>query len=286
MKKTYILLRNTDYTPTGPFRLGSLLSEPAVPESLIENSYPIPFPPGMPVQTSSLADFKTSSSLENSGKYGIFAKFLSTLGISADVNYEHQSKHSREINAERLETQFITPTREYLDMIMNDSAVQAFVQEQRFRANVYVVTGLRVALGVASGSESEEVSGAVQVSVSVDATTATGIPVQAGPNIGIERGMKREVGWGAGEDFVYAYRVKEVKYSVMRGRVVSKDVKGDLYSIGGKKVMKEDGNKDVEDGVTLEVQDVGPEWVTAKVMRVKPVEVMDEAGEACEIIMP
>lgn len=286
MKKTYILLRNTDYTPTGPFQLGSLLSEPTVPESLIENSYPIPFPPGMPVQTSFLADFKTSSSLESRGKYGIFTKFLSVLGIGADIHYEHQSKNSREINAERLETRFITPTREYLEMIMQDLAVQAFVQEQRFRANLYVVTGLRVALGVKSGSESEEGNGAVNFSVSVDATAATGVPVQAGPDIGMERGMKKGIGWGAGEDFVYAYRVKEVKYSVRKGRVVSKDVKGDLYSIGGKKVMKEEGNEDVEEGVTLEVQDVGPEWVTAKAMRLKAVEVMDEDGEACEIAMP
>jgi hypothetical protein len=283
MKKTYILLRNADYSPTGPFQLGSLLSNPTIPESLIEKFLPIPFPPDLPIQTSFLTDFKSSSSLENSGKYGIFTIFLSVLRIGAD--YEHEFKMTREINAKRLETQFITPTREYLEMIVQDSAVQAFVQEQRFRANVYVVTGLRVALGVSSGSESEEGKEGLNVSISVDATAATGVPVGVGPDISIERGKNREVGWEGGEDFVYAYRVKEVRYSVRKGRVVGKDVKGDLYSVEGKKVVKE-GNKDDGEEVTLDIEDVGPEWVTAKAMRAKAVEVLDEDGKACEIVMP
>lgn len=142
---------------------------------------------------------------------------------------------------------------------MQDPAVQTFVKEERFRANVYVVTGLRLAFGVGTGSESKETKGGVKVSASVSGTLVGGPPVEIGPNVKIGRGEKREVGWGAGStDFVYAYRVKEVRYSVTKGKLVSKDIKGDLYSLDGKRMAKEEGKKDNEEGVTLEVEDMGP----------------------------
>ncbi|KAE9378497.1 hypothetical protein N431DRAFT_452585 [Stipitochalara longipes BDJ] len=83
MKKTYILLKNTDYAPTGPFQLGSLLADPAAPESIIENSSPVPLPAIILLQKSSLRDFKGSHEKNQSGKYGIFSKFLYVLGIRA-----------------------------------------------------------------------------------------------------------------------------------------------------------------------------------------------------------
>jgi hypothetical protein len=286
MKKTYILMRNTDYGPAGPFQLGNLLADPTTPESIIENSSPIQLPASIPLQTSSVQDFKDSHQKTSSGKYGIFAKFLSILGIGADISYEHSSTKSREVNAETLETKFFTPNKEYLTTIMQDPAVQAFVKGQMFRANVYVVTGLRVALGVGVGSETEERKGGVKISASVNGTLMGGPPIEIGPDVEMERGRKREQGWGRSADFVYAYRVKEVRYSAVKSKIVSKDVKGDLYSLDGKNIVKDETKEDGDEGVTLEAEVVGPEWVTAKSLRKKAVDVLDEDGEICEVMIP
>jgi len=79
-------MRNTDYGPTGPFQLGSVLADPTTPESIIENSSPIPPPASIPPQKSSILDFKDTYEKTNAGKYGIFTKFLSAFGAGDECN--------------------------------------------------------------------------------------------------------------------------------------------------------------------------------------------------------
>jgi hypothetical protein len=287
MKKTYILTRNTNYSPTGPFTLGSLLSDPLNPESIIENTYPPPFISLPSLQTSFQTSVNLSSTINTSGKFGVFTKFLSQFGLGADLSYENASTSSREVEAQLLETKFFTPTLQYLEAVIQDIAVREYLEKQRFRANIYVVTGVKIASGVESGSESDGKRIKSNVALGLDGTPA-GVPVNIGPEISITRTQKSHIDWGKCDDFIYAYRVKEVRYSVGRGTLVgTKDAKGDLYGIGQKiKEQTEQAKDDKSEGEVVDIEDEGPLWVTARKLRVNGEEVMDDDGELCELVIP
>lgn len=278
-------MRNNNCRPDGPFQLGSLLSSPTTPESAIGSSALLPFPESMAIQVSSLHDFRSTCEQNTASQFGVFTKFLSVLGIGADVSVETGVTTSHSVSAEKLETRFITPTRTYLELLLQVPAVQEYIKEERFRANIYLVTGIRFAFGVRSGSSSDERKSGVHVSASVDGSITGGVPARIGPEVTIDKGRKVKMEFGKSDDYVYAYRVKEVHYSTRKGKVVSKDIKGDLYSLDGKRaVVEKDGEAD-DENVILEVDDMGQEWLSARAMRSPAVEGIDDDGAACEIVI-
>jgi hypothetical protein len=286
MKQTYILMRNNNYRPDGPVRLGSVLSSPTTPESTIGSSTLLPFPESIPIQVSSLYDFKSTCAQNSGSKFGVFTKFLSVLGIGADVGVETAVMTSHSVSAEKLETRFIAPTRDYLELLLQVPAIQEYIKEQRFRANIYLVTGIRVAFGVREGSSSAERKSGVHVSARVDGSMTGGVPASVGPEVTIDKGQKVKMEFGKSDDYVYAYRVKEVHYSTRKGKVVSKDIKGELYSLDRKGVVVEKNGEADDEHIILEVDDMGQEWLSARAMRSHAVEGIDDDGAACEIVMP
>jgi hypothetical protein len=67
---------------------------------------------------------------------------------------------------------------------------------------------------------------------------------------------------------------------------VSKDIKGELYSLDRKGVVVEKNGEADDEHIILEVDDMGQEWLSARAMRSHAVEGIDDDGAACEIVMP
>ena len=288
MKKTYILTRNTNYAPTGPFGLRSVLHDPTDPESLIEGYVPIPLPVEIPIQESSLVTYRDSHESSTKDNYGIFAKFLAITGMGVDVGYKHGSKETRDMSAKELGTKFFTPTSEYLKAVLDDVSVQSFLQNRKFKPNIYMVTGVRVASGATGGSLTEGRERAGGMSLEADGTAA-GVPVQAGIKAGQERMVETELSWESSTDYIYAYRVKELIYSVRKAKLEGiKDIDGDLYAVDGRRVLKRETSQPTNDEEKMVVLSLveGPEWVTAEVLQLKPDELVDEDGKLCDVVIP
>jgi len=130
-------------------------------------------------------------------------------------------------------TQFI-PTPAYLKRCIASPSVHPFLETSRFRKPVYIITGIKIVSGAQGATKtSRSVDG--MVGAQVDGTVLSGgvVPVGGGPEIRRGRGTKSVVEWKGSSDFVFAYKVSEVRVS--RAGEVKREreyTKGAIYEDG------------------------------------------------------
>jgi hypothetical protein len=133
-------------------------------------------------------------------------------------------------------TQFI-PNEDYLKRCVDGIAVRRFLETARYRKPVYVITGVKIVSG-AQGATSTLRAVDGMVGAQVDGTVLTGgmVPVGGGPEFRRGKATKSAVSWGGSTDFVFAYKVSEVRVS-KSGEVKHEQeyTKGALYEDGAKK---------------------------------------------------
>ena len=173
-------MRNQDYEfkpdkQNGWLNLGSILTDPFEPESLLED-YPIIAPRDyMDVKCSPQDNVEINYKDYSSSKSGIFAKFLELLSspLGADAVHSHEKTITHAVTLEKLETYFMTPTKPYLDMVLRSPAVKRYIRAHLYCSCPYIVTGLRVARH-GRGLDSKENSRKVELDLSMDAAAPFG----------------------------------------------------------------------------------------------------------------
>ncbi|EFW98662.1 hypothetical protein CMQ_4514 [Grosmannia clavigera kw1407] len=141
-KKTYFLAPNFDYPPGGSLALGSILTNPFDPSTCINAGGGLPFPSDMPVQTSLKLDWRDERSQRRGGAIGLWAQFLNLLGIEAEVGVKCAVDNSSVYQFDKLETQFIEPTKEYIEQsVLDVPSVVSHIIESGYRKPVYMITG-------------------------------------------------------------------------------------------------------------------------------------------------
>lgn len=229
MSKTYFLVPTRDTPPSGPIFLGSIITSPRSPELSI-NSKKSALLSTLEVQETTLKDSSRHLSLGSKGKTGIWAEFIGGMGIGGELSTTWENTSTSTYKFAELVTRTISPSLGEIQAIFQGQDVQSCIKDSRFRDNLYIITGVKIAKGANVVIEKVRARGG-NLNFGVDATPL-GVPIKVGPDIEVSK----EAGQGLEERhedaFVFAYRLREIKY---RRKVVEKQteyLKGDLMGVG------------------------------------------------------
>ncbi|KAJ0167135.1 hypothetical protein CTA2_4230 [Colletotrichum tanaceti] len=216
-RKTYFILRSTDYKPDVLIQLGQLIEDPRAPYRRIA-------PPTRPypadaVHVSLRNDWSLDRSKGAAGELGVFAQFLAV--VTAEASARASDELTQSWSAARLETAFLElgsdRESDYVTASVREAAVQKrLTREGSFRKTVlgkkvlYMITGVKIAKGpgqVSCGA-SRATGGAVKLGA--DPGTGTGGMVTAGVQGGLDRSSSIVESSTPDGDFVFAYRLRKV----------------------------------------------------------------------------
>lgn len=287
LRKTYFLTPSFDYPPTGPVLLGNIISSPKYPDKPLNNASTRPAIPAAALTTITKTDWKSTTAKSHSGKVGIWAKFLEVVvGAGVDVGTSWERGTENQYKFDKLETSFFEPqaVEGYLESAMKAPGVIGYLSKSRGRKPLYIVKGVKIARGVTAKTLRTKANGG-RLGVSVDGTLMAA-PVSVGPEL--EAGIKKEdgVGFGGGDDFVFAYRLGRIKVDRRMGEAEEDDYnKGALFALPG----VEDSEEDEKEKATFLVTEVeGDETVAGEFGEEEMVETLDddEVDEKCTCIIP
>jgi len=171
--------------------------------------------------------YKNEKQDEKGGSFGLFASFMSAVGLGADLSGNIKSGRSLDIEVDRLQTVMFDPSAEYLEETLNLPKNLAYLRDQRFKRSLYLVTGVKTAYGAKlTRSRSEQRGGDVKVGISPN------VPgLEIGPTASYTQTGKVTERVQGPTDFVFAYRLNKLHYSRTRSKYVQqKFTSGALYS--------------------------------------------------------
>jgi hypothetical protein len=146
---------------------------------------------------------------------GIWAFFLmQILGVGGDINTQNSRGTTETWNCDTIRTLFFEPTTEYIKKSLETTSVKEYIRDNRnwlYNTKLYMITGIKVAYG-AKGTVTYARNKSIHLHLGVDATPV-GAPVQAGPDIGVEKGRSMTQNIGDKEPFVLAFRMQRTKVS-------------------------------------------------------------------------
>ncbi|KAF2012699.1 hypothetical protein BU24DRAFT_425332 [Aaosphaeria arxii CBS 175.79] len=243
-KPTYFLTPPRPYPPEGPIRLGAIIQSHNVPDEPL-------FTPGIPkisdVTSFNERNWTGSHVSKSSTRFGIWTSFLEMiLSVGVDVGIQVDRNLRQHWQAQNMCTMSFVPSRSFIEESVASEEVMSYVVNNRFTSKIYMITGVMIASCSTAFRESLEESG-VYIHAGVDASAWTGIPVSAGPEAEIKRREFVRESSIRDEDYVFAFRIREIKIS-RKGTVKSDKPfdKGAKFGYGDEKV-------DVGTGETIEV---------------------------------
>lgn len=121
--------------------------------------------------------------------------------------------------------------RRYLEkVVLGDPSVLAYLHASRIARNsIYMITGVKIVRG-AQVKETVKRGFGGDGEVGVDVSMLTGVPVSTAPRLEASRQKKRQVSFTGSSDFVFAYRLRKIRYREARGLRQDEYVDGALLS--------------------------------------------------------
>jgi hypothetical protein len=221
-KRTYLCPPLPDYAPDTAIRLGHLFRTPLDPGSFIPGSPILPFPADMLTSLSHTRKerFSYCAGRENSGLVGAWLAFLDMIpggGVSVEGGVTWERGDGVRYEVPVLETCSVEVSGGYVrgcvDLAVREGAV-------RRGENLYVVKGVKVARGGGGGGGRIVGRESVVRGYGVEAAVGVaGVPV--GPEAGVAWRREGGMTFEGSDDFVFAYRLREIFYDrgVVRTRV-------------------------------------------------------------------
>jgi hypothetical protein len=228
MTRTYnrwILTKSCEFSPTGNLRLGQILAKPKDPAYVLQPLGPLPLHKGIEPEITSRSNVSMHDTNELSAQFSAWAN----LGyIPMQFKSASATTHSHDLqwHFNKLESQIISPSLAYVQDAMRHGDVEAGLKNWKhpFKRRVYMVTGVRIVNGArmvrkdTSSTNNKVVAEGAAPDQSVSAGTQTGFATRSSESEGFDRAT----------DFVFAYRLNEVRY---RGVVTHKPyTKGEVAS--------------------------------------------------------
>ncbi|KAE8443374.1 hypothetical protein EG329_001932 [Mollisiaceae sp. DMI_Dod_QoI] len=278
--KTYFLAPTRDSPPSGPIFLGSIIKSPRSPEISL-NSKTSPLLKSLEIQETITIDTSRQLYRDSKGKVGIWGEFLSglPLGIDASVSTNWDNGEFTQYKFKELITRSIFPSQFEISTIFTDPAIQTSIKDSRFRDNLYMITGVKIARGadVVIGKMRER---GANLHFGADLTPLS-VPIKVGPDLESSMGHGQKVQEKHEAEFVFAYRLREIKY---RKRAVEEQreyLKGDLFGHRQGKELEEKGEVENEaELVGLTSGDVGGDDLDAD-----DVAVLDDDGNEVHCVV-
>lgn len=228
-KKTYFIAPGFDWPiETGPVQLGNIvlgLDKPHQPISSTSGAVPNHY-------STEQTDWHGFNQKFLSGSATVYAQFLSTFGIDAEMGLQLAKTDTEIFKFDRLATKEFVPSKAYVEERMKADSVQDEIKNNRIKA--FMVTGLKLAynpvmyhlLGGSKGAHAKILTD----------FTALGVPLKIGPDVGIESGKVKITSTRGGSDIVFAYQLTRIDYTVVKGTPVVKTaplVKGAYMNTDG-----------------------------------------------------
>jgi hypothetical protein len=204
-KPSYFL---TPPRPSGPIHLGAIITSPTKPDEPLHQ-------PGLPPPTdiSTIKEYNWNGThvKTRATHFGVWASFLEMiLSIGGDVSVSSTKTVHQRWEVERMTTRSFFPSDAFIADAVAHELVREYITENMFREKIYMITGVMLARTTSSFRQSLVERG-VMLSVGVDATAWTGVPVSAGPEGEWVRSEEKKEESTRGDEFVFAYRVREIK---------------------------------------------------------------------------
>ncbi|KAL8880049.1 MAG: hypothetical protein Q9198_002463 [Flavoplaca austrocitrina] len=240
----------------------------------------------MPIVSHEETDWKLILEKHKGGSIGLWGSFLLVMGAGGDIGFTHGIVDVRTYQFDRLETQTFWPTEEYVKSSVGSKAVQDFLKSKKFFHNVYMVTSIKIAHGANISRSAMRYHG-VFAQLGVDGTPA-GIPISAGPQGDLEWGRTKTSSLDRESGFVFAFRLREVRYTTKRGLKQNEFVKGALFGLGESTLDEvragEDAGIDLEESQEFELMGLADDDVCADDVDESAKEIVDD-GEMCECVV-
>jgi hypothetical protein len=211
--KTYYVLHNTTYQPDKSLSLGRIFTSPLHLENPLNKGKIPAFDKELNLYESMVKSNEAVHLLKSrSGKFSIFAKFLSIAKISADADYE--TSGGAEYFVKTLKTEHINPGEGFVQKCFDMKGVKSYLASnldgKPFKKPIFMITGVKTAHGAKfKGLAKRNKIGGMGGSGDVSGQGT-------GPEIGTEASIarKNEITdeWEDSEDFVFAVRLHEVFY--------------------------------------------------------------------------
>ncbi|KAL8718397.1 MAG: hypothetical protein Q9225_004455 [Loekoesia sp. 1 TL-2023] len=277
-RKTYFLAPTRDSLPSGPIALGNIIASPKLAEMPIDQNL-------MSIAKHEERNWKLVLEEHRSGSIGLWGSFLQVLGAGGDVDVVREVSDSRVYQFDRLETHSFWPTDEYVEASVTAKPVQDFLKGKKFFQNIYMVTSIKIAFG-ASTARSVLKNRGIFVHLGVDGTSA-GIPISGGPQGNVAWGIMETSAFERDSGFVFAFRLREIRYTTRRGARQVEFTKGALFGLEGNRsdvdVASGQAYKDDEVTPEFELMGLADEDVHAEDVDNDAEEVEDN-GETCEYV--
>lgn len=205
----WLLTKSCDFHPGGTLQLGQILAEPKDPAFVLQPTGPLPLYQDILVEQTSRENLNITTNDELSAHFNSWAKcFAAAFKTGASASRSRDLKW----HFDKLHSTIMAPSISYVEAAMRHGDVEASLKNWSFKKGVYMVTGVRVVSGARmthSGADSSSLSASGQAAV------------EGGPGlVGAEAKFTSSSGdsedVGMASDFVYAYRLNEVRY---RGKV-------------------------------------------------------------------
>ncbi|KAK2053265.1 hypothetical protein LY76DRAFT_597958 [Colletotrichum caudatum] len=241
--KTYILTPSYTYRPDGPIQIGSIIADPFRPAKPLSK---------MAFGTSAIEtifqdDLEATCDTGRSLNLSLWARILDAAGVGVGASRSQNAVES--LTVQRLETRYLAaePVDDDPELVrcLEEPRVQAAIKGGLFgRAPVYLISGVKIARGLAVRSERGRAVGG-SLTATAPAAQAIGIDVGASMERGKSRNMSSS--FNAGEqDIVVAYQLHIIKTTRFSKGVVKADVFESDAAF-----FHDDGSKEERDGIEV-----------------------------------
>lgn len=268
-RKCYFLAPTRNNPPEGPIRLGNILASPKSPEDPI-NTKPFEIEPAS-VYTHNEYDWSLVRDKDSGFEFGIWASFLQLIfGIGGAVAASWTSSHSADWKCKKLCTVEFTPTQAFVSEIVQNQDVRDYLIDS-FHKKIYMITGLKIASGASAVVKATKERG-LNLHIGFDGTSL-GIPLSAGPYSNIARKTEEQESFGNADDFVFAFRLRQIKVKA-KGKVQHKAfTDGAFFDIDS--ALQQGLNKE---DVEIVVEELVPDDASGAEFRMKDNKAFDETG--------
>ncbi|KAI1172883.1 hypothetical protein F4777DRAFT_590203 [Nemania sp. FL0916] len=211
-------------------------------------SRPLPLPNDLLVERTSRGNLNRRMHDELSTHFGIWAK-LDCISTHAKAEITVTRTHENMWHFDELQSEIMVPSLAYVCDAMRHGDVPATLKSFIFKRRVYMITGIRVAVGARMKRKDLR---STKVGAEAE-TSGPNQPVAAGAEANISDNKLDEEEFGKASDFVFAYRLNEVRY---RGKVTHRPyTKGETASADAPAVEHE-SEIVIDDFEVLKISDV------------------------------
>ncbi|PON22526.1 hypothetical protein TGAM01_v208610 [Trichoderma gamsii] len=210
--KSYFLSPITTIPPEGPIRLGSIIEDPSYVQEPINNPPVPPSSAGEEVYLHNAANSTVTLNASKSFALGLFVKFQQLL--QGKIGGKTSSAVEETWSFSNLQTQWFTPSDEYIKQSLQQMEVQEFIAQNYSwlrRTKLYMVTGVMVAEGASSAIKAAK-QNELHLSLGVD-TPLPQVPITVLPQLDLEGASGVTKSQGKSDTVVFAFQLRRIKIS-------------------------------------------------------------------------